>query len=675
MRFGLLVPLGLLGLITILGLIIIYIIKPNYQVKHISTTYVWKLSMKYKRKRIPINKLRNILIFLCQLLILTAIALIMSRPAMLYNFNADRSDVIAIIDSSASMYTESDGQTRFHRAVGDVKTLSDNTMKDGGAMTVILADKTPEYLVRQVDSRNRSALMDILDKYLDPDGNLDPAQDSADDFRCSYGTSNVEGAIKLCEEILMENPAAKIYLYTDTTYQYVPDSIEVVPVMGTEEWNAAILNAEVELDNGYYMLTVDVACYGRDGIAWPLEVNVQVEGANSNLSTDGQRLTFSAVANCQDGEKQTIIFRKGGGTPTEGFQYYDLQEKGYSFTSYKSISITIEEEDSFQDDNSYQIYGGRKEIVKVLYCSNLNNPFFTSALDVLRKDFSDAWEIRITEIRRDRPLEPFVTSGYDFYIYEHQMPSQLPTDGVVFLADPDIAPAGAGFSLMGARQYPNSMFLSAEEDHPIIKNVFAQYISVTKYSTLTYDSEYKVLMSCDTNPLLLVRNDGKNKIVVMPFSVHNSNFVLLPEWYVMLYNTFDFFIPKTVAGNSFEVGETISARPRGPELFVKDAQGEELASYVREEGALSFVVPLAFNAPGVYTLQQNSYFNNNTIEMKIFIKIPTAECNIWRVEDSLAEPVIEQKAENTVQELLFWIAVALVSLLFVEWWLQSRENK
>ena len=59
----LLLPLGLLGLLAIAALILIYIIKPNYQQKFISSTYVWKLSMKYRKKKIPINRLKNIILF------------------------------------------------------------------------------------------------------------------------------------------------------------------------------------------------------------------------------------------------------------------------------------------------------------------------------------------------------------------------------------------------------------------------------------------------------------------------------------------------------------------------------------------------------------------------------------------------------------------------------------
>ena len=75
-----LTPLGFLGLIGLIILILIYIIKPNYQQKVISTTFVWRLSLKYRKKRIPVSKLRNILLFICQVLIITLMAMILAQP-------------------------------------------------------------------------------------------------------------------------------------------------------------------------------------------------------------------------------------------------------------------------------------------------------------------------------------------------------------------------------------------------------------------------------------------------------------------------------------------------------------------------------------------------------------------------------------------------------------------
>ena len=145
----LLTPLGLLGLLGIVALIIIYIIKPNYQQKFISSTYVWKLSLKYRKKKIPINKLRNFLIILCQILILTAAAMILARPVEVLKFKEENREVIAIIDSSASMRAEFGGETRFERAINLVSELSDEVMSGSGTVSVILANETPKFLMER----------------------------------------------------------------------------------------------------------------------------------------------------------------------------------------------------------------------------------------------------------------------------------------------------------------------------------------------------------------------------------------------------------------------------------------------------------------------------------------------------------------------------------------------
>ena len=76
----LLTPLGLLGLLGLLVLLLIYLLKPNYQQKMVSSTYVWKRSLRYRKRKLPISKLRNILIIICQVLILTACAFILAQP-------------------------------------------------------------------------------------------------------------------------------------------------------------------------------------------------------------------------------------------------------------------------------------------------------------------------------------------------------------------------------------------------------------------------------------------------------------------------------------------------------------------------------------------------------------------------------------------------------------------
>ena len=154
----LLIPLGLLGLLSIAGLILIYIIKPNYQQKYISSTYVWALSLKLKKKRLPVSKLRNLLLILCQILFLVMCALALAQPAILTRAAITEREVIAIIDCSASMRASTDGQTRFQRAVNEVDALSGEVFNAGGYVSICLASSVPSVIAQRATAESRGSV-------------------------------------------------------------------------------------------------------------------------------------------------------------------------------------------------------------------------------------------------------------------------------------------------------------------------------------------------------------------------------------------------------------------------------------------------------------------------------------------------------------------------------------
>ena len=122
-----LTPIGFLGLIGLVILIIIYIIKPNYQNKVISSTFIWKLSLKLRKKQIPISRLRNILLFICQVLAICTLAAMLAQPIIVAEQEEKKSEKIAIIDASLSMFTDFNGETRFERAVESIRLLANET--------------------------------------------------------------------------------------------------------------------------------------------------------------------------------------------------------------------------------------------------------------------------------------------------------------------------------------------------------------------------------------------------------------------------------------------------------------------------------------------------------------------------------------------------------------------
>ena len=54
--------------------------------------------------------------------------------------------------------------------------------------------------------------------------------------------------------------------------------------------------------------------------------------------------------------------------------------------------------------------------------------------------------------------------------------------------------------------------------------------------------------------------------------------------------------------------------------------------------------------------------------------MPEAECNIAEIADELVNPYFAVVEDEADFDLLLYFALALVALLFAEWWLQSREQ-
>lgn len=660
--------IGLLGLIGVVALIIIYVIRPNYQQKTISSTYVWKLSLKKKKKKVPVSTIRNLLLFLCQMLALTCLAMILMKPAIVLKTPAEESETILILDTSASMRTESEdsGETRFERAVAAVKDSFTRTLQGGGVSTVILAGKTPEYLFKRMSGDATLAATRFEDL-----ANKD----------IGYEVADIDAALKESENVLYDNPDAVIYVYTDANYYRVPDGVNVVNVSEESEWNAAILDARADWDEGYYSFTVQAACYGKDA---RLPINVEIYDVNGIVN---ETIKFTVLADYNDGTPVTLILRyrksdeNGGNENTQDRQLCYLDNlipsnlpKIYSFSSVYLEFSESEVIDSYDADNDFYVYGGQKQTLKVQYASAEPNPFVNGALSNLSSDFAGSWDMQITEVKKG---EAGATSGFDLYIFERQMPENVPTDGVVFLFDPVSAPSGCGFIRNSEIEYrqTNNRYpsLVGGTEHPIMKNIDPNYIRVSRSQMLAggQDAAYQVLMALNQLPMLMVRNDigkeGGRQMLVLSFSFAYSNFGVLPEFYLLMKNAFEYFFPSTVNKYAYEIGEKAELNARGTSLSI--------SSYAFEEPIekTEFPASVVLSAPGTYTITQTTYYGMSVTE-KIYVKIPGAESNITGIKNNLYSPEREKNEADYFRDVITYIAAALVAFLFIEWCLHLKDG-
>lgn len=631
---SLLIPIGLLGLIGVALLIVIYIIKPNYQQKFISSTYVWRLSLKYRKKSVPISHIKNLLIFLCQLCILAICGLLLAQPVIEYEKAVQKNEKIIIIDASASMLVTDGQQTRFERAVGQVKDYADIILNEGGTITVILADDDADFIMQNVNKNNADEVTIKLDELVQ------------NEIACSYGVADIEGAVSLASDMLINGSTAEVILYTAT--EYLNDNgISIVPVADDGEWNGAILDCTAKYDNNnHYSVSVDVGCYGS---VRSLTVFCKIIGGNGDLN--GYEISKTEYFDVTEEEK-TITFN------TDDFNGTPLLE-------FDSLLISIKETDSFEKDNYYYVYGGKKQVIKVQYASSTPNNFFAGSIRSIREIFKSNWSIDFDEVSDEKKV---ATEGYDLYIYEHKMPDKLPSDGIILLVNPDKAPKDAGFTIKGKPQSVSSdSTLATGKEHAITRFVNPNEITIAKYCQLNFDEDYEELMYYMGTPVMAVKDRPDSKIVVLGLDVHFSNLSVSLDFPIIMYNMFKHFIPSTFERYAYEVGETVNFTPRGINLSVRTPDGKEYKyEQIKEDG----IVVLS---PGAYTTMQDSMRDEYVIE-EFFVKVPNSESKITKQVDSLPELIGTDRLSHVFDDLLVYFAIALVVLLFIEWWLHSRQR-
>ena len=625
-----LTPLGFIGLIGIAILILIYILKPNYQQKFISSTFIWELSLKYKKKKIPINKFRNILLFLCQILIICSCAAILAQPILSEAQSALIIDRVVIIDASASMRTAYDEESRFERAVFKADEIARTTFEEDGFVTVIFAGETATYMAQRATADSSFDLYSDLSDLIQNDA-------------CTYGEADIQGAIDLAQRIVDQNVDAEVYLCTATEYLDDGGNVIIEPCGQNGEWNAAILNCQAYLEENYYTFKVTVASYGKDA---NLYVYCDVKGANG-----AGTVKLQSSVTCNADQTKTISFVTANSETNKVFEF-------------ESVRVYLQENDSFERDNDFFIYGGKKPELNMLYYNPRANSFFSGVMLTARSTMADDWSVNYKEINTAKVTE-IPTSGYDFYIYEGKMPDVLPTDGVVMLVNMDKTPDGLT-AVMG-KEIQGTFNLSFGNAHPITSYINPENIVITKYTRLINYEGFEPLLYCAGDPVLLVKESEGQKIVLMNFSVNFSNIIAYVEFPIMMYNILEYFLPATLTGNAFAVNESITLNARSEELTIQSTDG------AYKETLTEFPQDIKLTTPGSYTVTQTPISNKPQVE-QFFVKIPSSESNIFRVEDSLYELIVAPKENADNLDLLLYFAAALVALVFAERLLRIKDS-
>ena len=265
-------PLGLLGLIGVPILILIYVLKRRYREETVPSTFLWRRSLAYMKRRFPWS-LRNSVLLILQLIAVVLFSFMLARPTIPAPKTGEK---IAVIDASAGMSAVgADGETRFSHALGLIDKFAQKADANH-RVTIIVAGDTASYAVYRSDDKNE-------------------IRDAMKALSCGLGGCRLDDALALAERVQEENTEAEIRLYTDVEYEGT-EGVTVVNVRHSE-WNAAALGLTAQAEYGKIRFTGTVASYGGDAT---LTAMLYVDGA----------LKGTRRIECRDGVQTQVDFRE-----------------------------------------------------------------------------------------------------------------------------------------------------------------------------------------------------------------------------------------------------------------------------------------------------------------------------------------------------------------------------
>ena len=504
-------PLGLLGLIGVPIFIIVYLIKNRYTEQTIASTYLWRLSNKFIKRKNPFSRLTGIISLILQLLLTITLSLAIAHPII--TLPGVAREYCFILDCSASMNIAADGQTRFDAAKSEIASIV-RASKDGSVYTLITVDEASEIVYERLDSKEKA--ISRLNK-----------------INCSDSISDYTNAIDAAQGYFDSNPSLLTYLVTDATYEST-ENIEVINV-AKKTLNASVDDVTyVHAEDGTLIVNGKVSAYGSSST---VDIEVYTDSGSEPIGTfrlrveKDETLPFEISAKCKE---------------------------------FRSIKVKLNVQDSYLKDNECIVYNEeKKNSYSALVVSD--TPFFLESaiktasnaeITVMSaKEYTDSVQILVNQNKK--------MTGYDLYVFDAVNPVAMPEDGSVWLIGINENVNDSGYSVQGEVIFDDGAekLTLTTKTSAIVRKLTAGMmrddVSVIKYVKCSLYSDFVTLYSYMGNPVVFTgMNAYGNREVVFSFNLHDSDFVLSADYILLAKNLLEFSFPSIVDSTEYYCGDT-----------------------------------------------------------------------------------------------------------------------
>ncbi len=600
-------PLGLLGLLGIPVLIIIYIIKSKYTEQTVSSTYLWKLSERFLKKKNPLSRLTGLISLILQILAVLAISLTIAHPVLTVPGAAR--DYCFILDGTGSMQMQhADGMTRFEVGKQQIADMIADAA-DGSTFTLICVAEQTSTVFEQTE--NKQAAQTLLEG-----------------LSCSYADTALADAHAAAQAYFAKNSGADVYLVTDRGYQ-THENITLIRLCDESAQNYALDGVSYTVQGETVTVSGYVTSYRSDAT---LTLELYADDAEQSIATS------------------TVVTKREKATP------FQLTAK---ISEFASLCVRIANPDALESDNSVVLFDLQSDAAyKILLVSD--RPFFIeAALGAVGKTNI---EVRSTE-------EYAGELGYGLYIFDTFTPATMPLDGAIWLINPQASADDLGFSVQGEVTLPEAGVLQLSGDSTsmvqmLTRDMVGEEIHLTGFVKCGMYRKFATLLSFEGNPVVFAGTTAYgNRLCVFAFDLHHSNITMRMDFIMLMRNLAEYSFPAVLEQNSFICGDEVQINLLANTESIRIDSPSGQVQYLGCESAVASFVP---TEAGVYTVTVTVGGSARTFYLHA--AVPLAERNpvVAEKQLNLTGTATEGGFDGRYDALI--LMFILLSLLFAADW-------